>query len=366
MNDEKDIAIQLLRQTALFASSPHNVLMTLKNRLSHLELQPDQVLFQEGDAGDALYLVIRGRVKIFTRNALGEVTVLQQMGPGAHFGEMALIDQRPRSASVMAIDELTLLVLKREDFQSVIAQHPALALVMMQDMAAKLRDTTAYVHKTNQSTETSWQAESGSVQQQGRVFVSYSRKDVAFVRHLVQGLHQSGVAAWVDWKGIPPTADWWAEIEEAIGKTDTFLFVLSPDSLASPICQREIATASRHEKRFIPILHREFDTDLSLPEQLARRNWLFMRRPEELATTLPALVRAINTDLEWVHLHTLLLTRAIEWERNRRDPSYMLRGSALERAERWLAGRRAGQEPRPTRLHLDYIQASRQRVAEYA
>lgn len=338
--------------------------MTLKNRLSQLELQPDKVLFQEGDAGDALYLVVRGQVKIFTRNALGEVTVLQKLGPGAHFGEMALIDQRPRSASAMAVDEVTLLVLTRADFQSVIAQHPALALTLMQDMAARLRTTTAYVHKTNQSTATSWQAEAGSVQQQGAVFISYSRKDVAFVRQLVRGLNQSGIDAWVDWQGIPPSADWWAEIEEAITKSDTFLFVLSPDSLASPICQREIATASRHAKRFIPLLHREFDSHLALPDPLARRNWLFMRCPEELTATLPALVRAINTDLAWVHLHTLLLTRAIEWERNRRDPSYMLRGSALERAECWLAERRAGQEPQPTRLHLDYIRASQQRVAE--
>lgn len=366
MNGEMDATIQILRQTSLFASSPDEVIVALINKLTPLQLQPDQLLFQEGDAGDALYLVVRGHVKIFTRNALDEITVLQQLGPGAHFGEMALIDQRPRSASAMAIDEMALLMLKREDFQSVVAQHPALALALMQEMAARLRATTAYVHKTNQSTATSWQAEAGSVQQQGRVFVSYSRKDVAFVRQLYQGLSQSGVETWVDWKGIPPTADWWAEIEAAISKSDAFLFVLSSDSLASPICQREIATASRYEKRFIPILHREFDTHLPLPEQLARQNWLFMRRQEEFANTLPALVRAINTDLEWVHLHSLLLTRAIEWDRNRRDPSYMLHGRALERAERWLAEGGGGKELQPTRLHLDYIKASRQRVAGYA
>lgn len=332
--------------------------MTLKNRLSYVQLQPDQLLFQEGDAGDALYLVVRGRIKIFTRNALGEVTVLQHLGPGAHFGEMALIDQRPRSASAMAIDELTLLVLKREDFQSVMVQHPALALAVMQDMATKLRATTAYVHKTNQSTATTVHAEAGNVQQQGRVFISYSRKDVEFVRQLYQGLVQSGIAAWVDWKGIPPAADWWAEIEEAIRNADTFLFVITPDSLLSEICQREIVTAVNYHKRFLPILHRDITQQDSIPSAIARHNWLFMRRLEEIAQRLPNLVQTINTDLERTHLHTRLLARAIEWERSGRDASFTLRGVELERAELWLAEIEPSAEPHPTRLHREYIHAA--------
>jgi CRP-like cAMP-binding protein len=366
MNGKIDATIQILKETAFFAAAPHEVVVALMNKLTPLHLQPDQLLFQEGDGGDALYLIVCGRVKVFTRNALGEVTVLQQLGPGAHFGEMALIDQRPRSASVMAIDAVTLLVLTRADFQGVIAQHPVLALTLMQDMAAKLRATTAYVHKTNQSTAPSLRPEAGSVQQQGRVFISYARKDVDFVYQLYEGLTHSGIETWIDLKGLPPASDWWAEIERAIQSADAYLFILSPDSLESALCQKERSIAANANKRVIPIFYRAFSQQIVLPEMLARPHWVFMRTPAEMEQSLPDLVRAINTDLAWVHLHTLLLTRAIEWDRSRRDPSYTLRGIALERAERWLAEHSAGREPQPTRLHLDFIQASRQRVTEYA
>jgi CRP-like cAMP-binding protein len=362
MNEKLAVALQTLKQTTLFASVADEVMVALADQLSYRQLKPHQLLFQEGDPGDALYLVVQGHIKIFTRNALDEVTVLQQFGPGAHFGEMSLIDQRPRSASAMAVDELTLLVLQRDDFLTVLAQHPLLALSLLQDMAAKLRTTTAYVHKTNQSTETTVQPEAGSVQQQGCAFISYSRKDVAFVRHLYQGLTQSGIDTWVDWKGIPLTADWWAEIESAIKRADAFAFVISPDSLASEVCQKEIATAIHYQKRFIPILHRPLSHSSGLPEQIARHNWVLMRDQAEMEQTLPDLVQAINTDLAWVHLHSRLLTRAIEWDRNRRDPSFTLRGVELARAERWLAEHQPGQEPPPTRLHLEYLQASRQRT----
>ena len=72
------------------------------------------------------------------------------------------------------------------------------------------------------------------------VFISYSRKDKAFVQVLNQALANSKYDAWVDWEDIPLTADWWEEIKAGIEGADTFIFVISPDSIASKVCGQEI------------------------------------------------------------------------------------------------------------------------------
>ena len=64
------------------------------------------------------------------------------------------------------------------------------------------------------------------------IFISYSRKDAAFVRRLHQALAARQHETWVDWEGIAPSADWFREIEAAVDAADAFAFVLSPDALA--------------------------------------------------------------------------------------------------------------------------------------
>ena len=68
------------------------------------------------------------------------------------------------------------------------------------------------------------------------VFISYSRCDIDFVRHLFDQLTARDREPWADWQDIPPTADWLAEIHHGIEAANTFLFVISPDSVASEIC----------------------------------------------------------------------------------------------------------------------------------
>ena len=71
------------------------------------------------------------------------------------------------------------------------------------------------------------------------VFISYSRRDIDFVRHLFDQLTARDREPWADWQNIPPTADWLAEIYRCIEAADSFLFIISPDSVASDICGLE-------------------------------------------------------------------------------------------------------------------------------
>ncbi len=189
------------------------------------------------------------------------------------------------------------------------------------------------------------------------IFISYSRRDKEFVRRLGEALAAQERVAWVDWKDIPLTAEWQQEILTNIEAADSFVFVLSPDSAASFNCRKEIDHAAANNKRMVPILYRSVP-DNDVPETLARFQRIDLSEESLFDAGFAGLVKALDTDLPWVQMHTRLLTRAKEWERQARDTSFLLRGKDLRDAEQWIA-RRAEHEPKPTPLQVQYLQLSR-------
>jgi TIR domain len=190
------------------------------------------------------------------------------------------------------------------------------------------------------------------------VFLSYSRKDKAFVQTLHDALHAEQREIWVDWQAIPLTADWWHEIERGIEGTNTFVFVISPDSVASDICRDEIDHAVKHNKRLVPIVRREGFEMSAVHPMLSKHNWLFFRETDEFDRGFADLVRAIETDLEYVRSHTRLTERAVEWEGKQRNESFLLRGMDLAGAEDWLV-QGASKQPQVTELQGEFINTSR-------
>lgn len=193
------------------------------------------------------------------------------------------------------------------------------------------------------------------------VFISYSRKDSAFVRRLFDGLKARGKEVWADFEDIPKAADWWQEIQAGINAADSFVFVISPDSVRSDVCRQEVDHAVASSKRLIPLLYREV-TEAADKEKIhpaiSAHNWIFCRESDDFDASFGTLLQALETDLEHNRTLTRLLVRAREWESKNRSSSYLLRGDDLRKAEEWLA---AGlhKEPAPTALHIDYINASR-------
>src|SRR5438034_6936001 len=194
------------------------------------------------------------------------------------------------------------------------------------------------------------------------VFISYSRKDKEFVRRLDEELKRRDREAWVDWEGIPPGDTWEKTIYGAIEATHTLIFVLTPDSIASQVCGKEIAHAAANNKRLVPIVHRDVAAD-KVPKALGELNWIFFRASDDFQEATDTLIRALDTDLNWVRAHTRLLTRAIEWNANGRNNSFVLRGEDLRSAERWLAEAGAQKDRQPTPLQTEYIIASRKAAA---
>lgn len=190
-----------------------------------------------------------------------------------------------------------------------------------------------------------------------KVFVSYSRKDIDFAKRITTELAKSQLDFWIDWEGIPPTVDWWREIEKGVEEADIFLFLISPDSAASKVCGREIDTAVKNAKRIIPLVVRDTRADAA-PKQLSHLNWIFFRESDNFDASFGKLMTAIQTDYEWVSTHRRLQVKALEWERNNKENSFLLRGKDLQDAELQLATN-TSREPHPTDLQRDLIFESR-------
>lgn len=188
------------------------------------------------------------------------------------------------------------------------------------------------------------------------IFISYSRRNSDFVRRLHAGIVAHGHDTWVDWEGIPPTADWMREIHSAIDAADAVAFVLSPHSITSAVCLQELDYAAAQNKRLIPLVCQDVEP-ADTPPALARLNWVFFNS-DDFEQSLRALLSAVDTDLDWVQAHTRLLVRSAEWDRAAREPSLALRGNDLEAAEQWLT-EGPKKSPLPTELQTRYIIESR-------
>jgi CRP/FNR family transcriptional regulator, cyclic AMP receptor protein len=115
--------------------------------LAHLEeLATDRlvprggIILNEGDAGDSLFAIATGRVKVFIGDEDGREITLKLLGPGDFFGEMSLIDQEPRSASVSALEPTTLKVLSYQAFHDCLGRFPGIGFSVMNGLGKRLRD----------------------------------------------------------------------------------------------------------------------------------------------------------------------------------------------------------------------------------
>ena len=99
----------------------------------------NSVILFEDDPGDALYVVGKGQVKVVLIGEDGREVILSVLGEGEFFGEMALIDDEPRSAHVIAMEDSTLYVLRREDFQGILEHSPGIGLALLKELSRRLR-----------------------------------------------------------------------------------------------------------------------------------------------------------------------------------------------------------------------------------
>ena len=189
------------------------------------------------------------------------------------------------------------------------------------------------------------------------LFISYSRRDIEAARKLTKAFQGQELDFWIDWEGIPPTVDWWKEIEKGIEEADIFLFLLSPSSAGSRVCRQELEHAIKNGKRLIPVVVQEIPAG-EAPAELRVLNWIYLRESDDFDRAFDKLTTAIKTDYAWVQIHRRLQMRALEWERGSKDHSFLLRGRDLVDAEAQVVTN-AGKNPPPTDLQTEYLLTSR-------
>jgi CRP-like cAMP-binding protein len=132
----------MLAQVPLFAPLPPDALDELSARLRRRPYNRGEAVFREGDAGTSLYIVQAGHVKLSLTSAEGREIIIDLLGPGDVFGELALLDGEPRSADAVATESSELLHLERDEFKRFVLQRPSLALELLAILSRRVRRDT--------------------------------------------------------------------------------------------------------------------------------------------------------------------------------------------------------------------------------
>ena len=130
-----------LRNVPLFESLDEKAARVLCELLEAVECRTDQTLFRAGDAGNAMYLIETGQVRISVKAADGNEITVAELGPGDFFGEMAMLDGQARSANATALEDSRLGMLSRKHFMSFMRDNSNVALEMLSALAHRIRAT---------------------------------------------------------------------------------------------------------------------------------------------------------------------------------------------------------------------------------
>jgi hypothetical protein len=166
-------------------------------------------------------------------------------------------------------------------------------------------------------------AETHTIQTKFKVFISYSRKDVAFAQRVVAALEARGMAPKIDTRDLLKLEDWRRELLGFIREADAVVFVVSANSISSPVCSWEIEQVAKLNKRLAPIVLERVSDD-RIPEAITKINYLFFDSGN-FDAQVDELARALQTDLGWLKEHTRLGELARHWDEHKRASGWMLR-----------------------------------------
>lgn len=127
--------VLFLKGVDLFKTIPAEELSHIAQITDEVECVPQEMLFSEGDQGDAMYLIVDGKVKVHSGDQ-----VFAELGTRQCFGEMSILDAEPRSASITALTDLTLLKIQREDFGEILTEKPEISRGIIKVLTGRLRE----------------------------------------------------------------------------------------------------------------------------------------------------------------------------------------------------------------------------------
>lgn len=136
-----------LSRIPLFSGLSEEELDLLASHLNTRSFPKNTIVITEGDLSDSLYIVNEGQVKIYVSDDEGREMLLNILEPGDYFGELALIDKEPRSASAITMSSTKLSIISGPDFRETLKKHPELSIKLMSALVVRLREVTDTVRR---------------------------------------------------------------------------------------------------------------------------------------------------------------------------------------------------------------------------
>ncbi len=200
-------------------------------------------------------------------------------------------------------------------------------------------------------------------------FISYGRRhSLAFARKLYKSLTDKGYDIWFDMNDIPLGVDFQEQIDDGIRMSDNFIYIMSPHSINSVYCYKELVLALKYNKRIIPILHVEPQDDATwtkIAPEAGKRNWIYLRQDyntalelsgktfeigekiletteenwkftDDYKTAFNSLITLIDSHRAFVRTHTILLYKSTEWIKKSKSTQKLLVGKQRQEAESFL------------------------------
>ncbi len=193
-----------------------------------------------------------------------------------------------------------------------------------------------------------------------QVFLSYAEEERPVMEKIARSLMREGLTIWTNTTDIQTGEDFQAMINQGIEESDNFVFLISPAALASSYCQNELVHARSHNKRLIPLLIAPTELD-QLPPELRAIQFVDMTdhaEPAAYAEDIARLIRVLREAASYYEQHKILLAKALKWERQKHNPSVLLRGHNLRQAEAWLTVAQGRSQHPATALQQTFIAES--------
>jgi CRP-like cAMP-binding protein len=127
----KELISEMIAGTNLFSSLPWDEVQVLANYLQGYRIASGTIIFREGEAGSFMCLLVQGEVEIYKADTGGWLRELVTIKRGSTIGEMSLIDYEPRSATCIAKEDSLVLILSRQNYESILKEHPAVAVQLV-------------------------------------------------------------------------------------------------------------------------------------------------------------------------------------------------------------------------------------------
>lgn len=139
--------LQKIRETEFFKELSDDALAAVAEKATVHRFAPGEAMMRKGDPADSFFVVLEGHLKIVTTDARGDEIIINKVGPGESIGELALVDERPRSAGVIALDDVEALELTKDAFFKLLDDRVDVSLGIMRGFSNRLRFSTTYIEK---------------------------------------------------------------------------------------------------------------------------------------------------------------------------------------------------------------------------